>query len=64
MLDEILGAGVESILVRVASAGLGPEHLNRPLAELKPVLYSLKDTYGIHVCGEGGEFESFVLNAP
>jgi diphthine-ammonia ligase len=43
MLEEILGAQIETVLVRVASAGLGPEHLGSPLSDLKPHLYSLKE---------------------
>jgi diphthine-ammonia ligase len=59
-------AGLEVVLVRVAAPpGLVPQrHLNKSLKQLEPTLYRLYDKYRLHVCGEGGEYESLCLFAP
>lgn len=31
---------------------------------MEPILLKLAEKYDVHPCGEGGEFESFVLNSP
>jgi diphthine-ammonia ligase len=64
ILRDMASSGLDCILVRVANDGLQAEHLNRPFSEVMPTLLQLRRTYGIHVCGEGGEFESFVRDAP
>lgn len=64
LLDEMIAAGVHAILVKVAGIGLGPHHLGKGLAEMKPTLHKLAERYGSHVCGEGGEFETFVTWMP
>ena len=53
------------VLCKVASIGLDPyRHLNAPLAKLRPLLATLHAKYGVHECGEGGEYESLCLDAP
>ena len=54
----------EAITIKVASMGLVPaRHLGKDIAgQLLPHLLSLRPH--IHPAGEGGEFESFTLNAP
>jgi diphthine-ammonia ligase len=65
LLDSIISDGVEAILVKVAGAGLLPEkHLGKSLGELRPVLRKLNEKYGLDLCGEGGEYESLVLDCP
>ena len=32
------------------------------VVELEPHLASLADKYGVNVCGEGGEYETFTLD--
>jgi diphthine-ammonia ligase len=57
--------GLEAILIKVAGAGLIPEkHLGKTLRELLPTLDRLHQRYGLDYCGEGGEYESLVLDAP
>ena len=34
------------------------------LAEMEPTLMSLEKKFGVHVCGEGGEYETFTLDSP
>eukprot|EP00026_Physarum_polycephalum_P004177 Phypoly_transcript_04194.p1 GENE.Phypoly_transcript_04194~~Phypoly_transcript_04194.p1 ORF type:complete len:703 (+),score=65.28 Phypoly_transcript_04194:42-2111(+) len=56
---------IHAILVKVASYGLTPEkHLGKPIKQLFPELVRLSKQYELNVCGEGGEYESFVLDCP
>ncbi|EME26378.1 Diphthine--ammonia ligase [Galdieria sulphuraria] len=65
LLQEMLQAGIDAIVVKVATMGLYPrKHLGKHLIELAPLLIELESNYGSHVCGEGGEFESLVLDCP
>ncbi|KAK1741391.1 diphthine--ammonia ligase [Skeletonema marinoi] len=69
LLDSILDDGeIEAILVRVACPpGLMPyRHLGKSLRDLrdKGVLDHLKDKWGMHPAGEGGEYETMVLDCP
>lgn len=65
LLKEMIDAGVEAVIVKVAAAGLDPEtHLGMTISEVAPTLFSLEKKYGSHICGEGGEYETFVLDCP
>eukprot|EP00727_Mastigamoeba_balamuthi_P000346 m51a1_g10308 hypothetical protein (268) ;mRNA; r:79756-81206 len=65
LLDEMIESGVCAITVKVAVMGLEPsKHLGKTLAELRPHLRKLEKEFGMNVCGEGGEFESLVLDCP
>ncbi len=65
LLDELCHHQFEVILVKVAGAGLDPyKHLGKTLSHLKPQLYHLHNKLGLDVCGEGGEYESLVLDCP
>eukprot|EP01032_Pedospumella_encystans_P019480 gene19480-22147_t len=63
LLQEMIAAGVDAVLVKVAGAGLEPhKHLGKSLAVLQPTLMKLHEQFGLDVCGEGGEYESLVLD--
>jgi diphthine-ammonia ligase len=65
LLNEIIEAGVDAVLVKVAGAGLDPyKHLGKSLKSLQPTLLQLRDRFGLDPCGEGGEYESLVLDCP
>jgi diphthine-ammonia ligase len=68
LLSRMLEEGMEPILVKTACPpGLVPrKHLNRPLRELwdSGLLDRLHQRYQFHFCGEGGEYESLVLDSP
>ena len=64
-LEELINAGFEVIITSVAAEGLGEEWLGRRLDhEALKDLAKLQKKYGIHRGGEGGEYESFVLDCP
>lgn len=65
LLQEMIDCQVHSIIIKVASLGLVPDrHLGKSLRELQPHLEKMKEKYGLNVCGEGGEYETFTLNCP
>ncbi|EDQ92265.1 uncharacterized protein MONBRDRAFT_14389, partial [Monosiga brevicollis MX1] len=65
LLAEMVASGLEAIVIKVAAMGLMPrKHLGQTLGMLSPTLHKLHDLYEVHVCGEGGEYETFVLDSP
>ncbi|MEW6329330.1 MAG: diphthine--ammonia ligase, partial [Candidatus Micrarchaeota archaeon] len=65
LLREIVVAGFEVVITRVAAEGFDETWLGRRIDE-KCVgdLLKLNKRFGVSLCGEGGEFETFVLRAP
>ncbi|KAG8348148.1 putative Diphthamide synthase [Trypanosoma vivax] len=65
VLDIALALRVDAILVKTASIGLDPgRHLGLTLQEMRPVLEEAQHRYAVHGAGEGGEFETVVVNCP
>jgi len=65
LAEEMLDAGFEITIIQVAAAGLGESWLGRTLdADALAELQELNDEYGVHVLGEGGEFETLVTDGP
>lgn len=65
LIDSMLDAGFEITVVRVAARGLDEPWLGRTLdREAVRELERLNDEYGVHVLGEGGEFETIVTDGP
>ncbi len=62
---EMLDAGFEIHVVQVAAAGLDESWLGRTFdEEALTELEGLNERYGVHVLGEGGEFETLVVAGP
>ncbi|MFW5977876.1 MAG: diphthine--ammonia ligase [Halohasta sp.] len=62
---EMLDAGFEITILQVAAYGLDESWLGRTLdADAIDDLRELNTEYGVHLLGEGGEFETFVTNGP
>ncbi|XP_070776980.1 diphthine--ammonia ligase isoform X2 [Enoplosus armatus] len=65
LLSEMISSDLHAILIKVAAFGLDPEkHLGKPLADMEPYLKQLSQKYGVHICGEGGEYETITLDCP
>ncbi|WP_424003345.1 diphthine--ammonia ligase [Haloarcula salina] len=65
LADAMLDAGFEIRIVRVAAYGLDESWLGRTLdADALDELAALNDEYGVHILGEGGEFETLVTDGP
>jgi len=65
LLDEVLEAGVEFVIAAVAAMGLDEGWLGKIVDRAAArELKGLSQRYGFDVCGEGGEMETLVLDAP
>ena len=65
LADEMLDAGFEIRVIAVAARGLDESWLGRTLdADAFDELETLNEEYGVHVLGEGGEFETLVTDGP
>jgi diphthine-ammonia ligase len=58
--------GIHSVLVKTAAPpGLIPKrHLNQSVQQLYSHFCTLHERYQFHICGEGGEYETLVLDCP
>ncbi|CAG8707052.1 5245_t:CDS:10, partial [Cetraspora pellucida] len=61
LLKEVKEANTD---IQGVSVGLKPTHLGKSIEDLYPYLCSLNEKYDVHVCGEGGEYETFTLDCP
>jgi ABC transporter with metal-binding/Fe-S-binding domain ATP-binding protein len=62
---EMLAAGFDVRIVQVAAAGLDESWLGRRLdAAALEDLERLNERHGVHLLGEGGEFETLVVDGP
>ncbi|XP_077905998.1 diphthine--ammonia ligase isoform X3 [Ictidomys tridecemlineatus] len=65
LLREMIASNIQAVIIKVAALGLDPDkHLGKTLDEMEPYLLELSKKYGVHVCGEGGEYETFTLDCP
>lgn len=45
--------------------GLNPEHhLGKSIRDIQGHLVKMHEKYGLNICGEGGEYETFTLDSP
>jgi ABC transporter with metal-binding/Fe-S-binding domain ATP-binding protein len=65
LVHDYLRAGLRILFSSVSAEGLDASWLGRPW-DVKTVrdLLKLQETRGVHPCGEGGEFETLVVDAP
>ena len=65
LAEAMLDAGLEILVVAVAADGLDESWLGRTLdREAFGELEALGEERGVHLLGEGGEFETLVVNGP
>jgi diphthine-ammonia ligase len=65
LVENFAKSGFRIVLTAVAANGLDESWLGRELTEQEwSRLERLSKVHGIHLTGEGGEYESFVLDAP
>ncbi|MFA4719334.1 diphthine--ammonia ligase [Pyrococcus kukulkanii] len=64
-MRELVKLGFKFMFVGVSAYGLTQEWLGRVVDDaVIDELVKLRDKYNVHVAGEGGEFETFVLDMP
>ena len=64
-MEDLIKDGIKAIIVSVSALGLDESFLgkvidNKMLEKLKKA----NQKYGVHLAGEGGEYETFVIDAP
>jgi ABC transporter with metal-binding/Fe-S-binding domain ATP-binding protein len=65
LAEAMLASGFEITIIQVAAAGLDESWLGRSLdREAIEDLRQLREEYGVHLLGEGGEFETLVTDGP
>lgn len=65
LLEEMLDTGMEIMVVKTAAMGLGEEWLGRVIdRDALEDLKELNEEHGVHVAGEGGEYETLTLSSP
>ena len=64
LLAEMIASSMNCVIFKTACMGLDSKHLGLSLSEIAPHLENLRKKYGIHVCGEGGEYETITLDCP
>lgn len=64
LLQQMIDNNFDAILIKVACIGLGRKHVGASLKDMQQELRDLKQKYGTNICGEGGEFETLVLDCP
>ncbi|CAX43629.1 endoribonuclease, putative [Candida dubliniensis CD36] len=64
LMKEMCESGLDARIIKVAAIGLTKNHLGKSISELFPTLIKLNQMYEVHICGEGGEFETIVLDCP
>ncbi|MBI2102809.1 diphthine--ammonia ligase [Candidatus Woesearchaeota archaeon] len=64
-MEELFHAGFEIIFTAVAAEGLDKSWLNRPITKIDiERLKKIREKTYLNIAGEGGEFESVVLDCP
>ncbi|MCP3682584.1 MAG: diphthine--ammonia ligase, partial [bacterium] len=64
-MKEVIEIGFESVLTAVAAEGLTMEFLGKTIdSQMLDRLIEIKKKLHININGEGGEYETFVINGP
>ena len=65
LMEQFLDSGISSIIVGCYAEGLDESWLGRRIdRESVEELKALRETYGISIMGEGGEYESLTIDSP
>ncbi|MFW5907713.1 MAG: diphthine--ammonia ligase [Candidatus Natronoplasma sp.] len=65
LLEELLDQGFRTLIVSISARGLTEDWLGREIDDgCVKDLKELEKKYGINISGEGGEYESLVMDAP
>ncbi|XP_063719407.1 uncharacterized protein LOC134846102 isoform X3 [Symsagittifera roscoffensis] len=64
LLHEMPHRGLDAMLIKISGIGLTVEnHLGKTLQSISADLLKFHKSFGINPCGEGGEYETFTLDA-
>ena len=62
LIEELIEAGFETVIVATKKNVLGPEWLGRRIDH--DFVRDISKIKGVDICGEGGEYHTFVLSGP
>uniref|UniRef100_A0A8C4T0T8 Diphthine--ammonia ligase n=1 Tax=Erpetoichthys calabaricus TaxID=27687 RepID=A0A8C4T0T8_ERPCA len=63
LLREMISSNIHALIIKVAAFGMYPG--SNLKSEFESLLFlKLSKKYGVHVCGEGGEYETLTLDCP
>ncbi|CEP61403.1 diphthine--ammonia ligase LALA0_S03e02080g [Lachancea lanzarotensis] len=62
--EENVTPKMDARLIKTAAIGLDGSSLGKSLPQVFPLLQRLNERFEVHICGEGGEFETMVFDAP
>lgn len=60
----MVDSGLDAILIKTATIGLNQNDIGKSILQLYSKLCQSEKLYGCNPCGEGGEYETFTLDAP
>ncbi|KYC52236.1 MAG: ATP-binding region [Candidatus Methanofastidiosum methylothiophilum] len=64
-MEELINNGFKIVIVSVSALGLDESFLGKVIdEEILEKLKFLNKKYGVHIAGEGGEYETFVTDCP
>lgn len=64
LLQQMIDNNFDAILIKVACLGLKQCHLGKSIKEMQDFLTKQNSQFQTNVCGEGGEYETLVLDCP
>ena len=64
LLLEMKETGYHAAIIKISSMGLQEKHLGCEVSELIEYFEGLQGKFGFHMAGEGGEYETLILDAP
>lgn len=64
LLQSMIDCDFNAILIKVACLGLTKQHVGQSIKSMQEHLKKLHQDYGTNLCGEGGEYETLVLDCP
>lgn len=64
LLVEMKEQGYKAVIVKISAMGLQEKHLGQEVTELIEYFEGLNKKFGFNVAGEGGEYETLILDSP
>lgn len=63
LLEEMIEYGIDARIIKIAAGGLNKDMINKDLKDINN-FYSSCKYLDVNFCGEGGEYETIVLDCP
>lgn len=64
LLNQMKQQGYEAAIIKISSMGLQEKHLGSQVSDLIEYFESLHKKFNFNVAGEGGEYETLILDSP